>query len=591
MSPGPAKWRVFIATDHPELSHCANTLCGLLEDCRLPSAEILRIDPVNGTSNHRGQTCSRDFREGDMLILLSREDSDELSERFARTTTERADERGVIILPVIPRGHGAHPRSSWRRQLAGKHAVVHLSYDAPEDQLSRHVLAGVLPRITLGLAADSEAACMLTVDTAAASADEPTHPELSRAEQAIRGRLFPAALNCLQNAITADATDPLACYWSARLRLAGNRRADLNQAIAEAARAARLEALRSPGSPFERKAWMLAVRAAIALGDEASAMEYLGEGMSGPLSAADWLEVARRHVEMHRSDRALAALEEAFYLDASTLATARNDPRLGSLADDLLRLEQDLRERLRFQVSPLIESEMSILQRLAGEGDRLTELAQVRTSIPAEEDVENLVDMGQKSARRQVGLLNDWAADLASKARHYEQQKTRIDLFPSDREAPQASGFEDWLCQWWPPYARRWDSLQRTWQAQQDERKELEAQCRTIASQLRDDLREFLQSVERFETAALADPLFAPVSEGKDAAPGELILHPSPGESHGEPATDREIIPDLLIPFAPARYSGGEGCRLFRLEPHNDGLGASRAGVYFQQAWNAGRSA
>ncbi|MFP4283880.1 MAG: hypothetical protein ACLFU2_14760, partial [Opitutales bacterium] len=96
----------------------------------------------------------------------------------------------------------------------------------------------------------------------------------------------------------------------------------------------------------------------------------------------------------------------------------------------------------------------------------------------------------------------------------------------------------------------------------------------------------FIAAVERFEQAVLADPLFAPTGPPAEAREGDLIVYPPLHDTAHERPVDRELLPDILSAFAPAKAGLGAGARLHRLEALKDekgvtGQGASRVGVYF----------
>ncbi len=583
--------RVFLVGDHPDLRSPLRALATRIHEVEALSPEVVLLDPTTGASDIEGKACDRDFREGDLLILLSRGETDPLSERFAQSTTERAIARRLIVLPVLPQGHADYRRSPWRKALARSVTCAHVDFAADEDVLPRIILGELQTRFLLGCGQTDLRGLPVAEDGGAwtetcAHGSSAMQPHLARAMKALEGRLFDAAIDCLRQAQVADATDAIPCYWSARLRLATNRSDELNEALVEATRGARLARLAETDSDLERASWMLAVRAATALGEEAAAMEYLSEAMTGTLSATDWLEVARRHADTRRYDRTLAALEEAFYLDASTLSQAGSAPEFALLAHDLGRLEQDLRERLRFQIRPLLESEAVILAHNTPDDAEQSRSAHehAQTAVSADQEIAALVEIGQRSAVRQVELLNGWAAQLVADAHRHQALKSSLEQFPPADQEPALTGFGAWLHHWWAPYRHQWDLLVDTFRSQMQTRHTLAERTAAMERTLRDQVAVFLQTVEQFERAALADPLLAPACRRSDATESDLIIFPSTDADPVELERDSEIVPDLLIPYTPAKVAAEPGARLYRLEAHLDTLAGSRAGVYFQRA-------
>ncbi|MFP4541607.1 MAG: hypothetical protein ACLFR7_08250, partial [Opitutales bacterium] len=413
------------------------------------------------------------------------------------------------------------------------------------------------------------------------SAAEPPDT-LANAVRAIEGRLFESALDGLATAARDHPAEPLVPLWRARLRLAGNRREGLDEALREATRAARLAALRDDGGPLERAAWMLATRVAHALGEEAAALEYLGEAMSGSLAAADWLEIACRHEEMGHPHRALAALEEAFYLDASTFVAAAGEPAFASLQPDLEGMTADLVARLKLHVENLLVSERAL------PGHEGETPAPESDGVPSSgSEVLALLARGRASAQRQLARLTTWAGSLASEARRHEALRRALEAFPLEPpSAPPMGGLAAVVLPLWPGYRRRLAAFEEAVAGQVARRRALVAEERGRRAALISGVAAFIAAVERFEQAVLADPLFAPTGPPAEAREGDLIVYPPLHDTAHERPVDRELLPDILSAFAPAKAGLGAGARLHRLEALKDekgvtGQGASRVGVYF----------
>jgi hypothetical protein len=589
---------IFLLHDSPELEPMIKAFSERLRD--YPGLDIEPISLTSRVDSHQsGIGHRKDLREGDVLVFFTKDTSDTFNESFVRAYCERAQSRQLVVVPIIPKSNREPRRPAWRRSLVETFIPISLDYSLPSAELAEKAASAIFPQLHLASRGTDLMVKPLSGEQSPDALDLLEPPEKdsqSNAAMAIKAmdaRLLITAIDCLKNASHEHAASSIFPYWSARIRLATNAREQTTKALIEATRSARLSLLEEASEEFTFAAWMLASKAAWLSNDEEAANAYLGEAIKETLNATRLIEVARRQVEIKRHEDAMATLEEAALLDPSIYIESVSSSEFEVLHDRITSLNTTLRERHRVNAAAIIAHEKALIGHLhSHKTPPLNTRAQDCSDIPtlSGSDFRQIIEHGKQSAQRQLDLLSSWALALTEKAqRHISvlRQLQRIPEKPPER--PKTAGWNALLLRVWPPFKRQHEALLLVIEEQEKKRALLLSEDQRLSEDLTTNVEALLQSVSKFESIILKDPLFASIKDLSEASDGDLILYPNNHDMHQKVALDSESLPKLLRSYAPSLNPPEDQPQLCRIERNQiDGnLAASRAGVYFQQAWES----
>lgn len=587
---------VFLLHDSPELQPAVERCALSLHELAQFPIETIFLSSLGSDFEHPSDRPKKDLREGDVLIFISRDESNAFNESFVRAQCERAIERHVAIFPIIPKSHREQRRSAWRRQLIDHYGPIAIDYTLGSEALAAQASGTILDRLRLaqphtdlfgrplGQGIPGDALGLLLELAEGEDLAPGAKSPCEMAVKAIEARLLQTAIDALELASRRHVTSPVIPYWSARLRLSMNSKEAATKAVVEASRAARLTGIEAAPEGLARASWMLASRAAFMTGDGNAALAYLREAMKGPHTAADWIEVARRNAEMQHTHRALASFEEAFRLDVSTFMEAQTYPEFSFIEEELRHLNHELRSRSLTAAKAILKAEVALQEHFRKAFDSTAESALNPPETATFEEAASLLEIiqcGQHSFARQLKALSAWASILKKDANQHADILKQLERLPRRKpRPPRVDGWDALLLQLWPPYRRQWDKVEAAAVYQERLRLQLTEESERLSRIMPTRVGHFLEAVAHFEETVSRESPFTVFQSSSTASEGNLVVAT---ESEEKWAIDTKAAPPVVESYAPETPPIHPRQMLFRLlrEPSSGQFVASRSGVYF----------
>lgn len=604
--------RVFLYAGTRELHRYLRALETILRDYRLLSIDpyLSPTDPTHASSDMLPR-FPREMQEGDLLLTFSVSHRD----GGVRRLEDEATKRKLVVLPFLlsrdplPSDLSQHPFPEERFD------TVLVEAHKGEATLNRVVLRTLTERVRM---CDPSTDLLLRPQNQPnGSPSNPDDPLQANALQAleldgqdnpsalvqlacesrrqaciaIRARLLELAQEALQRAVANDATSALTAYWLARLNLARNIGASLENGLREATRAARLARLQKPGSPLEIASWRLAARICAIRGDQVGFREYLENSAAiEPPTIELQLETLRLYHRAGLSRDGVPLLEQLYARDRDLAALLSEDPDLTAYHLHLQGLRDRQESHLRDIIRELAKNEADVCQ-LRGVHPPLPPSTE-SDDIHAD-PLELLERVGRQHAAFQLGLFNAWAIDLIETTRALHELTLEHRIFAKASRAMPLRGDLDGLVErLWPRLRQRYKALRQAL-AETDRQEEKLSQAKAQAfAQLKQESKQFLLHTGILERLLARHPGF--LKSRPDAAEPafrDLALldatDPLPRLDEALPEDIREILDfeHIEVP-SPALYRLELTTRLPWADPnsHRRPRAASRVGVYFQEA-------
>lgn len=602
--------RVFLCADTPELILHLNLLHDAIAEVEAPSLEPHLIEPEN-VSSTSGSKPGREMREGDVLIPLIFEDSG--SSTTFEAIKERAHHRRLILLPfratrqtqtpsglkatdLLSSGLRFHPFDPSADPSVTVRAIVftlieNLALVSPLTDLNGEWLP-VETKGTKG--ATRKSAIQLLRDEPSRSKGElgaAAFDSRQQAANAIEARLFEPALEALSRAAEYDESSALTAYWRARLLLVSGKIDLIKKAQLEADRACSLAHQEENLSPLEIAAWWLKGRMGALTGERATLLKALHEIGASPSSPSSILMPTLRFLtQCGLTEETLQWLRQACIHDAEILDRAIADPLLVPLLPLIQTLHGDQRAYLLKILRPLLESEKQLFE-------KWTKVSRTHLEAHAETaeteweaiPIHALKNAVQAAILRQIGLFNDWAESLVKDAQKVRQARIdRIQLVDADEAIPDPTRFDHMLERVWPRLSEKRDDLAAAIRETEREINRLQTLELEVERSLSSRLQDFIDCSLRFEEIVVQAP--EQLTEiNTNAFPKGETLRVADGETLRAEgiACDEVCLPETLAALVNSMPKGNAGPHLYRMEPNrNSGPIASRAGVYFHQAFS-----